>query len=58
MSGPMADRDSEYIPCFCALCVSRCGAIATVADGRFVALDADPEHPTPSVPMMVRHRSP
>jgi hypothetical protein len=42
----MADHDTERIPCFCALCVSRCGAIATVADGRFVALDADPEHPT------------
>ena len=42
----MADHDSERIPCFCALCVSRCGAIATVTDGRFVALDADPEHPT------------
>jgi anaerobic selenocysteine-containing dehydrogenase len=46
MSGRMADHDSEHIPCFCALCVSRCGAIATVTDGRFVALDADPEHPT------------
>ena len=42
----MADHNSEHIPCFCALCVSRCGAIATVTDGRFVALDADPEHPT------------
>jgi anaerobic selenocysteine-containing dehydrogenase len=42
----MADGNSERIPCFCALCVSRCGAIATVADGKFVALDADPEHPT------------
>lgn len=42
----MADHDSERIPCFCALCVSRCGAVATVADGRFVALDADAEHPT------------
>ena len=42
----MADHNGERIPCFCALCVSRCGAIATVTDGRFVALDADPEHPT------------
>lgn len=42
----MADHNSARIPCFCALCVSRCGAIATVTDGRFVALDADPEHPT------------
>ncbi len=42
----MANHDGERIPCFCALCVSRCGAVATVADGKFVALDADPEHPT------------
>lgn len=42
----MAHQDSKRIPCFCALCVSRCGAIATVTDGRFVALDADPDHPT------------
>lgn len=31
---------------FCALCVSRCGATATVADGRLVALAPDPGHPT------------
>jgi len=42
----MSDHSRERIPCFCALCVSRCGAVATVTDGRFVALDADPEHPT------------
>ena len=42
----MADQNGERIPCFCALCVSRCGAVATIADGKFVALDADPEHPT------------
>ena len=42
----MADQNSARIPCFCALCVSRCGAIATVTHGRFAALDADPEHPT------------
>ena len=46
MSGIMADHSSERIPCFCALCVSRCGALATVVDGQFTALDADPEHPT------------
>jgi anaerobic selenocysteine-containing dehydrogenase len=33
-------------PTFCALCISRCGAIATVDDGRFVSLEADPAHPT------------
>lgn len=42
----MADPNSERVPCFCALCVSRCGAMATVSDGRFTALDADPQHPT------------
>lgn len=31
---------------FCALCIARCGAIATVEEGRFVALDPDPAHPT------------
>jgi len=42
----MADHDIQRVPCFCALCVSRCGAVATVAEGEFTALDADPEHPT------------
>ncbi len=37
---------SERIPTFCALCVSRCGAIATVEEGVFTALHADPAHPT------------
>lgn len=36
----------ERIPGYCALCVSRCGAIAVVEDGRFVALEPDPSHPT------------
>lgn len=37
---------TEVVPTFCALCVSRCGAKATVKDGRFVALAPDPSHPT------------
>jgi anaerobic selenocysteine-containing dehydrogenase len=37
---------SERIPTYCALCVSRCGAIATFEGGRFVRLDPDPSHPT------------
>jgi anaerobic selenocysteine-containing dehydrogenase len=37
---------TERIPCYCALCVSRCGSIAVVEDGRFVALEPDPSHPT------------
>jgi anaerobic selenocysteine-containing dehydrogenase len=36
----------ERVPCYCALCVSRCGSIAVVEDGRFVALEPDPSHPT------------
>jgi anaerobic selenocysteine-containing dehydrogenase len=28
------------------MCVSACGATATVVDGRFAALEADPSHPT------------
>ena len=32
--------------CYCALCISRCGAIARVENGRFVALEPDPSHPT------------
>ena len=36
----------ERIPGYCALCISRCGAIAVVEHGRFVALEPDPSHPT------------
>ena len=36
----------QTIPGYCALCVSRCGSIAVVEDGRFVALEPDPTHPT------------
>lgn len=34
------------IPGWCALCVSRCGSMAVVENGRFVALEPDPAHPT------------
>jgi anaerobic selenocysteine-containing dehydrogenase len=37
---------TERIPCYCALCVSRCGSIAVVEGGRFIALEPDPTHPT------------
>jgi anaerobic selenocysteine-containing dehydrogenase len=36
------ERATKQIPTFCPLCVSRCGATATVTDGRFVALQPDP----------------
>ena len=43
----LAERPStERIPCYCALCISRCGSIAVVENGRFVALEPDPSHPT------------
>ena len=34
------------IPGYCAMCVSRCGSIAVVENGRFVTLEPDPAHPT------------
>ncbi len=36
----------DPIPTFCPLCVSRCGARATVEDGTLLALAPDPSHPT------------
>jgi anaerobic selenocysteine-containing dehydrogenase len=36
----------ERIKGYCALCISRCGAVAVVENGRFVALEPDPSHPT------------
>ncbi len=43
MSGkPSLERISGY----CGLCISRCGSIAVVENGRFVALEPDPSHPT------------
>lgn len=40
------ERSVERIPGYCAMCVSRCGSIAVVEGGRFVALEPDPSHPT------------
>jgi anaerobic selenocysteine-containing dehydrogenase len=37
---------TQRIPGFCALCRSRCGCISVVADGRLVAVEPDPGHPT------------
>ena len=45
----MASRpssESRRVAGFCPLCVSRCGSIATVENGRFTRLSADPDHPT------------
>jgi anaerobic selenocysteine-containing dehydrogenase len=40
------DTDSRRTRTYCALCISRGGAIATVEDGRFTRLEPDPAHPT------------
>ncbi len=37
---------TERIPGFCALCRSRCGCLSVVEDGRLVAVEPDPSHPT------------
>lgn len=45
----MSSRPSTatlQVPGFCPLCVSRCGSIATVQNGRFTRLSANPDHPT------------
>lgn len=39
-------QSSRRIPGYCAQCVSRCGAVAVVDQGQFVALEPDPSHPT------------
>lgn len=36
----------QTIPTYCALCISRCGCLATVEDGRLLRIDPDPQHPT------------
>jgi len=40
------EQSIERIPGYCALCVSRCGSVAVIENGRFVALEPDPSHPT------------
>jgi anaerobic selenocysteine-containing dehydrogenase len=37
---------TRRISCYCALCVSRCGATAVIENERFVALEPNPAHPT------------
>jgi anaerobic selenocysteine-containing dehydrogenase len=39
-------RNRQRIPGFCALCKSKCGCISIVEDGRLVAVEPDPDHPT------------
>ena len=44
--GSMSDSLQRRVPAFCPLCVSRCGCEAVVEDGRLVAIEPDPLHPT------------
>jgi anaerobic selenocysteine-containing dehydrogenase len=37
---------TERVPGYCALCRSRCGCVSVVEDGRLVAVEPDPSHPT------------
>jgi anaerobic selenocysteine-containing dehydrogenase len=39
-------NDTVTTKTFCAMCIARCGAVATVRDGRFSGLGPDPSHPT------------
>jgi anaerobic selenocysteine-containing dehydrogenase len=41
-----ASQPVQRIHGYCAMCVSRCGSVAVVENGRFVALEPDPSHPT------------
>ena len=41
-----ADGKIQRIPGYCALCTSSCGCISVVEDGRLVAVEPDPSHPT------------
>jgi anaerobic selenocysteine-containing dehydrogenase len=36
---------TEQIHTYCAMCVSKCGVVATVEDGQFTKVTPDPEHP-------------
>jgi anaerobic selenocysteine-containing dehydrogenase len=40
------DGSTRRVQTYCAMCVSRCGAVGVVKDGRFVSLEPDPAHPT------------
>jgi anaerobic selenocysteine-containing dehydrogenase len=42
----MSTTGGQRIPAFCPLCASRCGCEGVVEDGRLVAIEPDPTHPT------------
>ena len=35
----------QQLHTYCAMCISRCGVVATVEDGRLTKVNADPAHP-------------
>jgi anaerobic selenocysteine-containing dehydrogenase len=35
----------QQLHTYCAMCISRCGVVATVEDGRLTKINADPAHP-------------
>jgi len=39
-------QSEERVPGYCALCTSRCGCVSVVRDGRVVAVETLPGHPT------------
>ena len=41
-----AQSGTTQVSTFCPMCVSRCGAVATITDGAFTTLQPDPSHPT------------
>src|SRR3954464_9344142 len=43
----LADKQPvQRIQGYCAMCISRCGSVAVLENGRFIALEPDPSHPT------------
>src|SRR3954467_3700511 len=45
VGGAMSAERVDQVATFCPMCVSRCGATATVVDGRLTAIGPDPAHP-------------
>ena len=45
-AGGRSSGAERRIPGWCALCRSRCGCLSVVRDGRLVAVERNPEHPT------------
>ena len=41
-----ASESTRRVQGYCALCWSRCGCISVVEDGRLIAVEPDPQHPT------------